>query len=80
MKQIDDKIFSVISHDLKSPFNSLLGFTQLLKDNYDTYDEKKKKQIVGILHKTSIDAYRLVDNLLLWWRAERDQLDFNLKK
>ncbi len=80
MKQIDDKIFSVISHDLKSPFNSLLGFTQLLKDNYDKYDTAKQKQIIAILHKTTVDAYRLVDNLLLWWRSQRDQLDFRPEK
>lgn len=80
MKNIDDQLFSVLSHDLKSPFNSLLGFTQLLKDNYDKYDDTKKKQIIDILHKTSVDAYRLIDNLLLWWHLQKNQLDFRIEK
>ena len=76
MKRIDDKIFSIISHDLKSPFNSLIGFTKLLKDNYDKYDDIKKKQIIDILYKTSLDAHRLSENLVLWRHAETDQLNF----
>ncbi len=80
MKSLDDQLFSVISHDLKSPFNSLIGFTELLKNNFEKYDDSKKKQIIDILHKTTLDAYRLVDNLLLWWRSDRDQLNFSPEK
>ena len=80
MKQLDDKIFSIISHDLKSPFNSLLGFTKLLKDNFDKYDDKKKKQIIDILYKTSLDAHRLADNLVLWRYAQTGQLNFRSEK
>ncbi len=48
--QIKDKFFSIIAHDLKSPFNSMLGFSDILQENFDKYDDAKQKMYLGYIH------------------------------
>ncbi|MCZ4693359.1 sensor histidine kinase [Ancylomarina euxinus] len=66
-----DKFFSIISHDLKSPFNSLLGFTDMLVENYDTFDDEERKSIIETLNTSSKNTYQLLENLLTWSRSQR---------
>jgi len=75
-----DKFFSIIAHDLKNPFNDLMGFTQLLALNIDKYDKSKIEQFVKIIHQSSRLAYNLLENLLDWSRAQTGTLKFNPEK
>jgi len=72
-----DKFFAIISHDLRSPFNSILGFTDLLVEDYDSYDDSRRKEIILLLSKASQCAFNLLDNLLTWSRAQRGQIKIN---
>jgi len=72
-----DKFFSIIAHDLKNPFNDLIGFTQLLATNIYKYDKNKIEQFVQIIHQSSKLAYGLLENLLEWSRAQTETLKFN---
>ncbi len=75
-----DKFFSIIAHDLKNPFNDLMGFTQLLALNIEKYDKSKIEQFVKIIHQSSKLAYNLLENLLDWSRSQTGTLKFNPEK
>ena len=72
-----DKLFSIIAHDLKSPFNSILGFSELLKENYDEYDDNQKKTFISLLSSGVTNTYELLEDLLLWSRMQQDRIKFN---
>lgn len=72
-----DKFFSIIAHDLKNPFNTLMGFSELLLDNIDEYDKAKLKEFIGIIFETSRQSYALLENLLEWSRAQTGRLDMH---
>jgi signal transduction histidine kinase/ligand-binding sensor domain-containing protein len=75
-----DKFFSIIAHDIKNPFNSILGFTELLQINFKIWTEEKKLQIVNILHNSSQNVYDLLENLLQWSRSQRGVIEFSPEK
>jgi PAS domain S-box-containing protein len=65
-----DKFFSIIAHDLRSPFTSILGFTRLLDDEYDEFtDEERKTMVKQILNSTE-STFQLLDNLLAWAKTQ----------
>jgi len=66
-----DKFFSIIAHDLKSPFNSILGFCELLISDIDSYDKEVIKEYVSYIDTTANQTYKLLENLLLWSRIQR---------
>lgn len=77
MNEAKDKLFSVISHDLSSPFNSLLGFSEILLEDIDKGNLGEIKNYAANINKTAGDAYRLVVNLLEWSRVQRGKWSFN---
>jgi signal transduction histidine kinase len=72
-----DKFFSIIAHDLKNPFNTLMGFTELLLDNLSDYSTDKLREFIGILHETSRQSYALLENLLEWSRAQTGRIQMS---
>jgi len=75
-----DKFFSIIAHDLRSPFNSMFGFSELLTSNFDKYDSEKQKKYLNIIHDGIRNTYKLLDDLLLWSRSQQGTMDFNPEK
>jgi signal transduction histidine kinase len=71
-----DKFFSIIAHDLRSPFNTMLGFSNLLVERYDELDNKEQKNFINILKQDIQSTYNLLENLLLWSRSQSDAIDF----
>jgi len=69
-----DKLFSVIAHDLKSPFNILLGFSGLLSSEYNLFDDEKRKELIGKMHELSLNTFNLLENLLFWANSKRDKI------
>jgi len=76
MSKTRDKMYSIIAHDLKSPFNSLLGFSSLLHDEYDDFSEKEKKEFIHIIQNSSEDLFALLENLLEWARSNSDGINY----
>ena len=64
--QTKDKLFSIISHDLKSPFNSILGFADLLYNQYDEFTDEEKKEFILSIKESSESTYALVEKLFAW--------------
>ena len=75
--QTKDKFFSIIAHDLRTPFNSILGFSELLVTQFDEFNNDEQKEYINIIHDNAEKIYKLVENLLLWSRSQRGILKFN---
>lgn len=80
-----DKFFNIIAHDLRNPFNSILGITDLAITKLKKGDTKTSLDFLEILNKTSASAYELLENLLTWSRSQSGVIQFkpdtfNIKK
>lgn len=69
-----DKFFSIIAHDLKSPFNSILGFTDLLANEYYDFTDKQRLEYIKILNISAQNTYKLLENLLEWASLQSGQI------
>ena len=65
-----DKFFSIISHDLRNPFNSLLGFSELLANNIEDLTEQEIKDSAKTLNRTAHNLFNLLTNLLEWSKLQ----------
>ena len=74
---VKDKFFSIIAHDLRSPFNSILGFSEILNNDFDEYDSATQKRFIGLIHNSVNRVFKLLDNLLLWSSFQRGVIVFN---
>jgi len=75
-----DKFFSIIAHDLKNPFNSMLGLSEMLIKGFDDFEKTEQKDFINLIHKGLHRNYNLLENLLLWASEQRGVLEFNLEK
>ena len=74
-----DRFISILSHDLKSPFNNLLGITELLKENIRIYDLDKIENFIKSLNKSAWDTYNLLGDILQWARSQQGNIPFDPK-
>ncbi|HON17681.1 MAG TPA: PAS domain S-box protein [Salinivirgaceae bacterium] len=79
MNSTKDRFFSIISHDLRNPFNSILGFSEYLLQNFDSTDLKDTKRFIGIIHNAALNTFELLENLLEWSRTQRGKIEYNPK-
>ena len=75
-----DKFFSIIAHDMKSPFQGLLGCSQMLTEDFDTLTEEEKKEVISTIHNLSLNSFRLLENLLDWSRLQTGKFEFKPEK
>jgi len=71
-----DKFFSVISHDLKSPFNSIVGFSSILEEQVREKDLEGIEEYAKIIQNSSQRAMDLLSNLLEWSRSQTGRMEF----
>ncbi|WP_421872834.1 tetratricopeptide repeat-containing sensor histidine kinase [Marinoscillum sp.] len=77
LNQTKDKLFSIISHDLKSPLSSFHLITKSLTDNWDNLEKDQLKDFLITLRDSSANVRDMMDNLLKWALAQTDQLQFS---
>ncbi len=65
-----DKFFSIIAHDLKNPFMGILGFTEILSNSFEQYDDAEKQKMISFIKRSAESAYKLLENLLEWSRVQ----------
>lgn len=72
-----DKFFSIIAHDLKNPFNSIVNFSELLKRRIEQGEKQKAIRYAHLLHQTSQQAMDLLINLLEWSRSQTGRIIYS---
>lgn len=75
-----DKFFSIIAHDLKSPFSGLLGLLDMLDEDAPELDESSRREMIHSLRRTSHNTYNLLENLLEWSRMHRGIITYEPRK
>lgn len=71
------KFLSLIAHDLRNPFNSIIGVLDLLKDHFDDYDKAEIEKLIIIASHSASKTLRLLDNLLAWSISQNQEKSFN---
>lgn len=71
-----DRFFTIVAHDLKSPFTSLLGMSQLLESRADSLSKEQVVTYSALIHRSAEGAFKLLEDLLDWSRVQLDRLDF----
>lgn len=71
-----DKFFSIVAHDLKSPFTSMLGFSEILAEEYNTLNDAERHEIAVDIHSSIKTGYNLVENLLAWGSLQIGRIEF----
>lgn len=72
-----DKFFNIIAHDLKNPFNSMLGYSELLINDYDSFTESERIEAIKEMNNSTKKLFNLVNNLLEWARSQSNKLHIN---
>lgn len=71
-----DRFFSILAHDLKSPFSGLLGLLDMLNSD-DDINEDERREMISALDSSAKNLYSLLENLLEWSRIKRDAIKYN---
>ncbi len=71
-----DKMFSIVAHDLRNPFVTLLGFSEILVQEIDGLSKSDAKQFAHNIYNSSKRVYHLLENLLQWARIQTDRIEY----
>ncbi len=71
-----DKMFSIIAHDLKNPFGSIMGFSNLILKKLKEENIEKATKYTEIVHNASFNGYKLLENLLTWTKSQTGNLKY----
>lgn len=72
-----NKFFNIIAHDLRSPFNAILGFSELLQKRHKEYDADKREKLIEPIRESASRTFKLLNNLLDWARNQTGKIPFN---
>lgn len=71
-----DKFFSIIAHDLKNPFTSIIGYSELLIKQYNRFNDDQKVEFLKSINFTSRQTHKLLVNLLQWARTQTGNIEY----
>jgi signal transduction histidine kinase len=71
-----DKFFSIIAHDLRSPFTGFLGLTQIMAEGLPSLTMSEIQEIALTMSKSATNLYRLLENLLEWSQIQNGSMPF----
>lgn len=71
-----DRFFSIIAHDLRSPFTGIIGFSEILKADSRNLDVREIEEYSGVINSAASQTLRLLENLLDWARIQQGQFPF----
>lgn len=65
-----DKFFSIVAHDLRNPFTSIYGFSNVLSEEFDTLSKEEIREYINYIYTGTKNIYDLIENLLTWSRLQ----------
>ncbi|MCK9425050.1 MAG: PAS domain S-box protein [Ignavibacteriaceae bacterium] len=71
-----DKLFSIIAHDLRSPFHALLGLSELLATEVDDFSREEIKKFSVEMNNSLKNQYKLLENLLEWSQLQTRRMQY----
>jgi two-component system, sensor histidine kinase and response regulator len=74
-----NKLISVIAHDLKSPFNGLLGFAKMLVNGHRTLSVEERDQYINQVYDSALGIFELLNNLVMWATVQQNEMKPELK-
>jgi PAS domain S-box-containing protein len=80
LNAVKDKLFSILGHDLRGPFSAIIGLSELLTQNIDSFSTAEIQKIVNEIHKSGVNTFRLLENILNWAKSQTGQIKINLVK
>jgi signal transduction histidine kinase len=80
MNTSKDRLFSLISHDLRAPFNSLLGFAEILRTEFENLTTRDVKEYINVINDSSNTLFEMTNNLLQYSRLQLNKYDYIPKK
>ena len=80
LNRTKDKLFSIIAHDLRSPFNSILGFSELLISDSGNLKVEETQKYIGYINSSAKSTLNLLDNLLNWAKSQTGKIKFKPEK
>lgn len=72
-----DRFFNIIAHDLKNPFNAIIGFSNLIIEEWNEFGDEEIIAMIGSIKASSEGAYELLMNLLEWSRLHVGKITYN---
>jgi signal transduction histidine kinase len=75
-----DKFFSIIAHDLKNPFNTIIGFSEMLKEAVLSKNADTIFKYASMINSSSVQTFRLLENLLEWAGSQRGNISLTPEK
>jgi len=72
-----DKFFSIVAHDLRSPFQGLLGYTDLILNELDHMGKSEIRDYLGRIQSSTYNTLTLLENLLTWSRLQSGRMQYN---
>lgn len=72
-----DKFFSIVAHDLRSPFHGLIGISDILLEEFDELDRKSIREYLMSINKTTKNLFKLIENLLSWSRLQTGKIEYH---
>lgn len=75
-----DKFFSIIAHDLKNPFITIMGFSDILLSDYNELTDEERKYYIEEMKKSADLSHDLLQNLLQWSRSQTGRIDYHPEK
>lgn len=77
LSKTKERFYSIVSNDLKSTFNSVYDFSELLAKNHDKYNIKKQESIINLLHTSAKNTNNLLNDLMIWSESQLQTLPYN---
>jgi len=75
-----DRFITILAHDLRNPFNSILGYLELLTKNIRNYDIDKTEKYINIVNNSAKKTFNLLEDVLMWARSHSGKLPFEPQK